>query len=154
VFGPGERRKGKMASMAWHLAQQMLGGSRPRLFEHGEHARDQVYIKDVVAQTIASAGPGVTPGIYNCGSGRVTTFNEIAEALGEALGLPSEPEYFAMPEGMVPTYQHYTCADMTAAADGLGWTPSMGPAEGIADYAAWMKAEHERTTRRTQLASG
>lgn len=154
VFGHGEHRKGKMASMVWHLAQQMLGGSRPKLFEHGEHARDQVYVKDVVAQTIASAAKGVTPGIYNCGSGKTTTFNDIAEALGVALGLPGEPEYFAMPEAMVPTYQHYTCADMTAAAEGLGWAPKFEPADGIADYAVWIKAEHERTTQRAQVASG
>jgi len=154
VFGPGEHRKGTMASMVWHLAQQMLGGSRPRLFKQGEHARDQVYVRDVVAQTIAGAKPGVTPGIYNAGSGQTTTFNEIAAALGEALGLPAEPEYFDMPEKMVATYQHYTCADMTAAREGLNWTPAYHPSDAIAEYAGWIKREWERTNQRAELARG
>lgn len=139
VFGPGEQGKGKMASMVWHLTRQMLAGKRPRLFEFGDHARDQVYVKDVVGQTIAAAAPGVTPGVYNAGSGRVTTFNDIAEHINRALGTTLEPEYFPMPAEMVPTYQHYTCADMTAARDGLGWTPGWDPADAIAEYVAWIK---------------
>ena len=55
VFGPGEARKGRMASMVHHLTRQMIGGERPRLFEHGHHERDQVYVDDVVAGTLAAA---------------------------------------------------------------------------------------------------
>lgn len=154
VFGPGEARKGKMASMVWHLTNQMLAGGRPRLFEFGEHARDQVYIKDVVAQTIAAAGKGVTPGVYNSGSGVVTSFNQIAEGAAKALGLDVEPEYFPMPAEMVPTYQHYTCADMSAAAKGLGFTPAWDPADAIAEYAGWIRdqAAQSRSAARTSSA--
>jgi len=139
VFGPGEHHKGKMASMVWHLTGQMIAGNPPRLFEFGEHARDQVYVKDVVAQTIAAAAPGVTPGVYNAGSGRVTSFNEIAEHINRALGTALDPEYFEMPAPMVPTYQHYTCADMSAAREGLAWTPTWDPADAIAEYVAWIR---------------
>src|ERR1051326_5898910 len=56
VFGPGEARKGKMASMVYQLARQMLAGQRPRIFADGSQARDQVYVDDVVDCTIAAAG--------------------------------------------------------------------------------------------------
>jgi ADP-L-glycero-D-manno-heptose 6-epimerase len=89
VFGPHEARKGKMASMVYQLATQMLAGKRPRLFADGSQARDQVYIDDVVDCTLAGAGlseggrarKDPTPGVYNLGSGIATSFNQIVAAL-------------------------------------------------------------------------
>lgn len=144
VFGPGEGRKGKMASMVWHLTNQILDGGRPRLFKHGEHERDQVYVDDVVACTIAAAQKGVTPGVYNCGSGRVTSFNQIVDAINEALGTSVEPEYFDMPEVMRATYQHYTCADMSRTAKGVGHRPSWSPMDAMIRYARHILADRQR----------
>lgn len=145
VFGPGEARKGKMASMAYHLTQQMLRGERPRIFKHGEHARDQVFVADVVSCTLAAAGLGEksdpTPGVYNTGSGQTTTFNQIVESINEALGTSLEPEYIDMPEAMLPTYQHYTCADIGATTAALGWSPSHDPCEATRAYAALLRDE-------------
>ena len=143
VFGPGEARKGSMASMAYQLAKRMLAGDRPRLFTGGEQARDQVSVHDVVGCTLAAAGLGATdrprPGVYNLGSGRATTFNEVAEAVRDGLGLDAEAfaiEYFEMPAKVRAFYQDFTLADMTAAADGLGWTPKHDPIEAIRAYAS------------------
>lgn len=48
VFGPREQYKGKMASMVWQLAKQMVDGKNPRIFKWGEQKRDQVYVKNIV----------------------------------------------------------------------------------------------------------
>lgn len=144
VFGPGEARKGKMASMVWHLTNQVLDGGRPRLFRDGEHERDQVFVEDVVACTLAAASPGATPGIYNCGSGRTTSFNEMIEAINKALGTDIEPEYFDMPETMRATYQHYTCADMSRTANGLGHRPRCSPMDAMIRYARHILTERRR----------
>jgi len=162
VYGPGESRKGRMASMAYQLAQQMLAGGRPRLFKGGEQARDQVHVDDVVACTLAAAGLGprpiITSGVYNLGSGRATTFNEIANAVRVGLGLTGEDrptEYFDMPPDIREFYQDYTCADMSAALRGLGFEPAVDPLEGIAAYARRLKERHEeREARRAGVASG
>lgn len=149
VFGSGEARKGKMASMVYHLTNQILDGKRPRLFKMGEHQRDQVYVDDVVACTIAGAQAGVTPGVYNLGSGQTTSFNEIVEAINEALGTSVEPEYFDMPPEMVPTYQHYTCADMSMTKKGLGWTPSWSPMDAMIRYARQIATERSHARSAT-----
>lgn len=135
VFGPGESRKGKMASMVYHLTHQILDGKRPRLFKMGEHQRDQVFVEDVVSCTIAGASSKAKPGVYNLGSGQTTSFNDIVDAINEALGTSVEPEYFDMPEAMISTYQHYTCADMTQTKSGLGWAPSWSPMDAMIRYA-------------------
>jgi ADP-L-glycero-D-manno-heptose 6-epimerase len=146
VFGPGETRKGKMASMPYQLARQMLAGGRPRVFVDGSQARDQVYVDDVVDCTLAAAGLGakkeVRPGIYNLGSGVATSFNDIIAALRGALGLGERErptDYFHMPDDIRAFYQDYTCADMTETERALGWKPKWKPADAIAEYARYLK---------------
>ncbi|MEM6459996.1 MAG: ADP-glyceromanno-heptose 6-epimerase [Planctomycetota bacterium] len=136
VFGPGEQNKGKMASMIYQLAQQMLAGKRPRIFTPGDQARDQVYVKDVVGCTLAGAEPDAMPGIYNCGTGAATSFNAIVAALNEALGRDDEPDYFENPYAF---YQDYTCADLTETAAGLNWTPAYTTHDAIVEYAGLLR---------------
>jgi ADP-L-glycero-D-manno-heptose 6-epimerase len=141
VFGPGEGRKGKMASMVYHLTNQMLDTGSARLFKMGEHERDQVFVDDVVACTIAGAQKNAKPGIYNLGSGQTTSFNDIVDAINEALGMDVSAEYFDMPEEMEATYQHYTCADMSLTKSGLKWSPAWSPIDAMIRYARQIAAE-------------
>lgn len=142
VFGPGEARKGKMASMVFQLARQMLEGKRPRIFAPGDQARDQVYVADVVDCTIAAAGMGarkdVRGGVYNLGSGQVTSFAQIADAVRTGLGLTASErptEFFEMPASIRTFYQDYTCADMSQTREGLGWQPRHAPIAAMTEYA-------------------
>ncbi|MEX2219307.1 MAG: NAD-dependent epimerase/dehydratase family protein [Phycisphaerales bacterium] len=155
VFGPGEARKGKMASMVYQLVRQMLAGGRPRVFTDGSQRRDQVYVDDVVDCTLAAAGLGSPalggptlrggsspgPGIYNLGSGVATSFNDIIAAVRGALGITERDrptEYFEMPPAIRAFYQDYTCADMSETERGLGWKPKWKPAEAMAEYARYL----------------
>lgn len=141
VFGPGEARKGKMASIAYQVAQQMLSGNRPRLFADGSQARDQVHVDDVVSCTIAGSMHGVTPGVYNLGSGRATPFSDVAAAVSEGLGLSeaeSPIDYFEMPEHIRAFYQDFTQAEMSATDSGLNWSPTVDPIEGLRSYGRWL----------------
>jgi ADP-L-glycero-D-manno-heptose 6-epimerase len=145
VFGPGEARKGKMASMVLQLARQLLAGNAPRLFRDGSQSRDQVYVDDVVDCTLHASGlfGGLPrPGVYNLGSGVATSFNQIIDSLRAALGVRAgelATEYFDMPASVRAFYQDFTLADMSAAAEGLGWRPSHPPGEAIAVYARWLR---------------
>jgi len=148
VFGPGEGCKGKMASMVYQLAQQMLDGKRPRLFTDGSQARDQVYVNDVVSCTMAAAGlgerPNPQPGVYNLGSGRASSFNDILTALYEALGIdPADlpADYFQMPDSIRAFYQDFTCADMTQTKAGLGWSPAWSLHDAVMAYAPVLAAQ-------------
>jgi ADP-L-glycero-D-manno-heptose 6-epimerase len=137
VYGPNEAHKQKMSSMVWQLYGQMKAGRRPRVFKHGEHRRDFVYVKDVVAMTIrALTAPRST--VYNCGSGVAFSFNEIIAELNKNLGTRLEPDYFDNPYGAF--YQPHTEADMTRAKTELQHVPQYPPAKGIADYVAILEA--------------
>jgi len=151
VFGPGETHKGKMASIAHQLTRQVLAGDRPRLFEHGHQVRDQIHVDDVCDCVLAAAGlgdrPDPRPGVYNLGTGRTTSFAEIADAVRVGLGVDGErfaTEYFPMPAAIAAFYQSYTCADLTETERGLGWRPARDPVAATADYAAWLNAQAGR----------
>ena len=149
VFGPGESHKGAMASLAFQLSRQILAGKNPRLFTAGEQARDQVYVMDVVECLIAGAQPNATGGVYNCGSGEATTFNDLADAVRQGLGVSAADrptEYFEMPASVRAFYQDYTCAEMSHTKEGLGWSPRFDPKSAIAKYAAHLNAERSRYT--------
>ena len=138
VFGPGEQAKGHMASMIYQLARQMLAGHRPCIFTPGEQARDHIYVKDVVGCTLAAAAADATPGIYNCGTGSATSFNQIVDALNAALGTHLRPDYIDNPYAF---YQDYTCADLTETTRGLGWSPAYPTRDAIIEYAKLLQQQ-------------
>ena len=130
VYGPREGHKGVPASMAWHLAGQMLQGKRPRIFKHGEQKRDFVYVKDIVSFTVAAMKAGKS-GVWNAGSGQPRSFNEMVEGLNLVLGTKLKPEYFDCP---YPFYQPHTEADMSATRRDLKVEPKFSLEKGLEDY--------------------
>lgn len=136
VFGPREGHKGKMASMVWQLAQQMLSGKRPRIFKWGEQKRDQVYIKDVVRATLLAL-EAKESGIVNIGTGCTISFNYIIEILNQVLGTNYMPDYFDNP--YKEFYQEHTQADLSLAKKLLGYEPKWSFKEAVKDYMNWLK---------------
>lgn len=135
VYGPGESHKGKMASMIFQLAQQMKAGKRPRIFIDGSQRRDQIYVGDIVqANLCALKASKDATGVYNAGTGKSVTFNEIIAALNKTLGLSLEPEYIENPYAAV--YQDLTEADITATRKKLGFAPEYNLQRGVDAYAA------------------
>jgi ADP-L-glycero-D-manno-heptose 6-epimerase len=137
VYGPRESHKLRAASMIYQLYEQMKAGIRPRVFYAGEQKRDFVYVKDVVRCTMrASRAPA--SGIYNCGSGRPISFNEVIAEINRNLGTALDPEYFENPYSF---YQPHTEADLGLAQRDLGYQPGFAPADGIADYVAILEGK-------------
>ncbi len=139
VFGPGEGHKQHMASMIYRLAQQMIDGQRPRIFRGGDQARDHVYVGDVVEATLAGAHRKAKSGIYNVGSGKTTSFNQIVTAINQALGTDLQPEYIDNPYRF---YQDYTCADLSATTENLKWQPRHDPVPTMIEYVKSLAQSH------------
>jgi ADP-L-glycero-D-manno-heptose 6-epimerase len=134
VYGPREGHKGVPASMVYHLSRQMKSGQRPRIFKHGEQQRDFVYVKDVVEGSIRAL-EAKQSGIYNLGSGRARSFNELINVLNRSLGTDFKPEYIENPHAH---YQNFTQADLTSVRNSLGYEPKYPLETGVADYMKWL----------------
>ena len=134
VYGPHEAHKGVPASMVYHLARQIKSGQRPRIFKHGEQQRDFVYVKDIVEGSIRAL-EAKQSGIYNLGSGRARSFNELVEVLNHSLGTSFKPEYIENPHAH---YQNFTEADLANVRQSLGYEPKYSLETGVADYMQWL----------------
>ncbi len=130
VFGPLEAHKGRPASMIYHLARQIKAGNQPRIFSDGNQKRDHIYVKDCVRANLLALS--AASGVYNVGTGRGTTFNEVVAYINEALRTRLEPQYIDNPYGA--TYQNDTQADTALAREKLGFIAKYTAREGILEY--------------------
>ena len=134
VYGPGERHKGKFASMIWQLSLQVKAGKRPRVFSPGDQKRDFVSIEDVIEANLLAmkAERAERAMVFNVGCGKAHSFNEVIAGLNRALGTKLEPEYFENPYAF---FQNHTEADISETQRVLGYKPRFADvAEGIAAY--------------------
>lgn len=118
VYGPQEHHKGKMASIFYQLYNQIKETGKAHLFEgadgygDGEQRRDFVYVKDVVRVNLWFWQHNGESGIYNCGTGKAHTYNEVAQAVIKAMGTGSIA-YRKFPDILRGKYQNFTEADTT-----------------------------------------
>ncbi len=117
VYGPREAHKGSMASVAFHLNNQIKESDKLRLFEgndgysDGQQRRDFIYVGDVVDINLWFLDNPNASGIYNVGTGRSQTFNDVANAV-IAHHQRGEIEYIPFPEHLKGCYQSFTEANL------------------------------------------
>lgn len=130
VYGPGESHKGKMASMVYKIAQQILKGDNPRVFKLGEQERDEIYIGDVIKANLCALNAKESC-VVNCGTGIATSFNEMISIINDVLGTHKEAVYIDNP---FPFFQTNVVCNMKNAKEKIGFIPKIGFREGVEDY--------------------
>ena len=157
VYGPREGHKERMASVAFHHYHQFRREGHVKLFQgshgygDGEQRRDFIYVDDAIRVNLHFWNRP-TNGIFNVGSGRAQSFNEVAVAvvnsLREANGQTplqlkqaasqGTIEYMEFPIALRDRYQAYTQADLTRLR-GSGFADPMFTVEqGVAAYVRWL----------------
>ena len=117
VFGPYEDHKGDMRSVVSKSFQQICTTGKVQLFKSyrpefadGGQKRDFISVRDAVDVTLHFAlqeaeAPG---GLFNCGTGQAHTWVELVTPVFEAMGLPRQIDFIAMPESLQGKYQYFT----------------------------------------------
>jgi len=119
VYGPREQHKNTMSSVAYHFNNQIKDGSNLRLFAgcdgyaDGEQRRDFIYVADVVDVNLWLLDNPHVSGIFNCGTGRSQSFNDVANAVIQ-WHKQGSIEYIAFPDHLRGRYQSFTQADISA----------------------------------------
>lgn len=145
VYGPREHHKREMASVAYQFRQQLGSESKVRLFEgddgyeNGEQRRDFVYVDDVVKVNLWFAEHPHCSGIFNVGTGRSQSFNDVAQAVINWHGL-GEIEYIPFPEHIRGHYQSFTEADVSELRNAGYEEQFLRVEEGVPKYMAWLSA--------------
>jgi ADP-L-glycero-D-manno-heptose 6-epimerase len=123
VYGPNEYHKGRMASVVFHAFNQIQSTGKVKLFrshqpgfKDGEQLRDFIYVEDVAAVCywfMDKIDNLIHSGLYNLGTGKARSFNNLVNAIFSNLYLQPDIEFIDTPEDIRDKYQYFTEADMT-----------------------------------------
>jgi len=140
VYGPNEYHKGDMRSVVNKAFEQIKSTGKVKLFKScnpdfkdGEQQRDFIYIKDAVEMTLYFLD-NKKGGIYNAGSGKARTWNDLVKAIFNPLSLPVNIEYIDLPPHLVEKYQYYTCAKLDKIKKAGCSHTNISLEEGVTDY--------------------
>jgi len=154
VYGPGEWHKARMASVAWHFFHQFRAQGCVRPFQSsggyadGEQRRDFVSVEDVVKVNLHFLDHPELSGIFNLGTGRAQSFNDVACAVVNAcrgaegqtalsLGEMQERkliEYASFPDALRGKYQHFTQSDIAKLRRAGYGDPFLSVEDGVGRY--------------------
>lgn len=149
VYGPWGR-----PDMALFLFTKALMNDEPiNVFNYGSMVRDFTYVDDIVegvSRAIDSPAKvneqwdGLNPDpatsrapyrIYNIGNSQPVQLMDYIHAIEKALGKKAQLNKLPMQDGDVPS----TFADTSKLRNDLGYQPSTGVSEGVANFVEWYK---------------
>ena len=145
VYGPREAHKGSMASVAFHLNNQIKVADELRLFEgcdgydDGEQRRDFVYVGDVVDVNLWFLDNPQASGIFNCGTGRSQTFNDVANAVIK-YHQRGHIQYIPFPDHLKGCYQSFTEANLENLRNAGCLHPFKSVEQGVQLYMEWLNS--------------
>jgi len=145
VYGTREYFKNTTASMVLQFGHQILAGKNPCLFEGSDKIlRDFIYIGDIIQANIKAMQPKES-GIFNVGTGKARSFQDIVDILQRELGTSLTCEY--IPNPFIGAYQFHTEADIATTRDALGYKPSYEMEDGIKAYVGEIKRIYEEEVK-------
>lgn len=130
VFGPRQATKGEAGVIALFI-RRALAGKDMTIFGNGKQTRDFVYVDDVVDANFRAMSSKVE-GVFNVGTGRQTSVNEIARLICQATGA-NPPKHGPAKAGE----ELYSALDARKIRRVLGWKPQVKVEVGITRTVRW-----------------
>lgn len=94
VYGPGQRPDNPYCGVVAKFFESVTSGQPPRIHGDGEQTRDFTYVDDAVEATLLAAfSPKAEGQVYNVGTGREISVNQLAHAIINVVGADIAPEY-------------------------------------------------------------
>lgn len=118
VYGKNEASKGEYANIITQFLWKMKNNEPPLIFGNGAQTRDFTYVDDVVSACRIAMDKSDGFEIFNVGTGKMTSFNEVVNILNKLLGKSIKPQYKQNP---IKNYVADTQADTTKAKEVLGF---------------------------------
>ena len=137
IYGPRQNPHGEAGVVAI-FTKEMLGGGQPVINGPGEQTRDYVYVGDVVRANLAALAYDGS-GVFNVGTGRETSVNELFRLLRAETGADVEETHGPAKPGE----QQRSVLGYENAERDLGWTPQVPIEDGLARTVDWFRTRHE-----------
>lgn len=141
VYGPNEFHKGDMRSVVHKSFEQIRDTGKVKLFKStdpkyidGGQMRDFIYVKDAVDMTLFFLENNKANGIFNIGTGKARTWNDLVTSVFNSIGKPVNIEYIDMPQHLLGKYQNFTEAE-NDKLEKVGYSKQITSLEkGVEDY--------------------
>ncbi len=137
VFGPRQSPGGPYAAVIPRFITAALAQRRLTIYGDGAQTRDFVFVEDVVRGNLSAREADLAPGeVYNIGSGRGTSLNELTATLATVLGVPLDVRHAPARAGDILPSR----ADISRARRELGFAPVVDLEEGLRRTVEWWRA--------------
>jgi len=134
VYGPRQDPLGEAGVVAIFTGK-ILKGEKPVIYGDGAQTRDYIYVEDVVeANVLALNGK---EGVYNIGTGKETSINELIEIFSKVLGREIKPEYAPPRKGEIRRIS----LDGEKAKKELSFVPKYSLEEGLKKTIEWYRGK-------------
>ncbi len=138
VYGPRMDIYGLYTEVLIRWMERIAQGQPLRIDGDGMQTMDFIFTEDIARANLAAAASDATDVVFNIGCGVETSLRDLATALQEAMGSDVGIE-FGPPRGVNAVPRRL--ADVSAAADRLGWKAEVGLGEGLRRLVAWWRAQ-------------
>lgn len=141
MYGPFD---GNQLSLASRLVHAAVSGKPPNLenvfFGNAEDTGDELYVKDLArGVALVHIAEKLQHGVYNIGSGKLTTNRELLEAVKSVV-----PNFKAdLPPGHFP-FPPMPLMDTKRLREDTGFIPKFDTRAAIQDYVGWLKAGNSK----------
>jgi UDP-glucose 4-epimerase len=142
VYGPRMDIYGAYTEVLPRWMERIEAGQAPLIFGEGTETMDFIYNEDVARGNLLAAVSDVTDEVFNLGSGTETSLSQLAEMLLHVMDSDLVPEY-GPPRTVNPVPRRL--ADVSHAAEHLGWKPEVGLEAGLRRLVSWWRAQHAVT---------
>ncbi|HKP87724.1 MAG TPA: NAD-dependent epimerase/dehydratase family protein [Blastocatellia bacterium] len=137
VFGTRQRPDNPYCGVVAKFFEAAMAGEPPRIHGDGEQTRDFTYIDDTVEATILAGVSSKAEGqVYNVGTGRETTVNQLARMIIEITGARVRPEYVDRRD--IDNIRRRV-VNIEKIRRELRWVPSVIIEEGLRRTHQWLK---------------
>jgi UDP-glucose 4-epimerase len=133
VYGPREHSKGVFANLVSQFLWAMQKDEPPVIYGDGTQTRDFTFVSDIVQANILAMNSGFSSEVFNVGTGRCVSLNELVSIINRLLGKSIEPRYI---ENKVKNYIAAQIGDITKARRMLGYSPRYDLETGISEILA------------------
>ncbi len=132
VYGLGERKKGKIANMLsqflWDALELDGKGRKPVIFGDGKQTRDLIFADDIAEANVQAALSSAKSGVFNVGTGRETSLNELIAMISGVIGREIKADYVENP---INNYIYRTLADTSKCRKTIGFASTVSVTDGI-----------------------
>ena len=136
VYGPRQNPFSQYANAIPNFTRRLLTGQTPTIYGDGSQTRDFVYVGDVVrAAELAARSKKAVGGVFNVGSGKRLSVNQLFAEIQKTLGTGARPEFSPHKQGDVL----HTWADLTRSKKVLGFSPKTNFSKALSETVLWFK---------------